>query len=218
MGEVIETISQAANSFYNYFLSLLPERAQSFISLFFLILIIFLYAVFIWKFYRFISKKNIISLDLRQYNKSQHPVLSKMWNSLLYVLEYIIILPFLIFFWFGVFTLFLIFLTEDLPIQSILIISATIVGAVRMASYYKEDISKEIAKLLPFTLLAVSMTKAGFFNFQRIITNIAQLPAFFNNILNYLIFIIILEIILRAFDLLFFVIGINDEDISEEKN
>ncbi len=211
MAEVISSISTALTSMYDYLVALLPGRAQNFIGLFLLVLLIFIYAVFIWKFYRFVSKKDILSLDLRQYNRSEHPVLSKIWNSLLYILEYIIILPFLIFFWFGVFTLFLIFLTEDIPTPTILILSATVIGAIRMASYYKEEISKEIAKLLPFTLLAVSMTKAGFFDFQRVISHLTELPAFFSNILTYLIFIILLEILLRAFDLLFTILGINNE-------
>jgi hypothetical protein len=218
MGNGLVLISQNLIDMYNYIVSSLPERVQNFISLFLLVLIIFVYAIFVWKFYRFISKKNIISLDLRQYNRSKHPFLSKIWNYLLYILEYIIILPFFIFFWFGIFTIFLLFLTEDLPINTILLISAMVIGSIRMASYYKEDISKEIAKLLPFTLLAVSMTKSGFFDFQRILAQINQLPSFFNNILDYLIFIVILEIILRIFDILFSKLGINDEEeiIKEE--
>lgn len=215
MAEEVELIGQATTNIYTHLLSFIPEGAQNFISIFLLVLVILIYSIFVWKFHKSVSKKNVFSLDLHQYNKSEHPFLSKIWGYLLFVLEYIIILPITIFFWFGIFTIFLLFLSEDIPVQTILLISAIIVGAVRMASYYKEELSKEIAKLIPFTLLAVSMTKAGFFDFQRIISNISQLPAFFNNILNYLVFIIILEIILRAFDVLFSRLGINEEETEE---
>jgi hypothetical protein len=212
MAEGVELVGQTANEIYNHLISFLPEGVQNFISFFLLVIVIVIYSVFIWKFYKFVSKKNIFSLDLHQYNKSEHPLLARILGTFLYILEYIIILPIFIFFWFGIFAIFLTFLTEDLSVQSILLISAVVVGAVRMVSYYKEDLAKEIAKLLPFTLLAVSMTRADFFDFQRVLSNITQLPSFFGNILNYLIFIIILEIILRSFDLLFSRLEINEDE------
>ena len=136
---------------YNLFVASLPQWAQHFISFFLLALLILIYAVFIWKFYRWIATKNLLELNLNKYNKSQNPALAKMFAGLFYLLEYIIILPFLIFFWFLIFTLFLLVLTENLPVNSLLIISATIIAAIRMTAYYNEDLSKDLAKLVPFT-------------------------------------------------------------------
>lgn len=217
MTEVATAISNFLSDFYNYFLSLLPMWAQNFIGLFFLVLIIVVYSIFIWKFYRFISKKNIIELNLKQYNRSEHPFLSKISGFGLYVIEYIIFMPILIFITFGLFTIFIILLTEEIPTQTLLILSATIIGAIRMTAYYKEEVSMEIAKLLPFTLLAVSMTKTGFFNVGRIINQFAQLPQFFNSIINYLLFIIILEILLRFFEFIFSLFGLTDIEEELEK-
>ncbi len=217
MAEVTEVISNTVNAFYKYFLSLLPAWAQNFIGLFLLVLLIVIYAIFIWKFYRFISRKNIITLNLKELNKSRNPILSKSIGLFLYIAEYILILPFLIFFWFSIFAIFLIFLTENLSVSAILILSATIIGAIRMTSYYNEDVSRELAKFLPLTLLAVSMTKPDFFNFERILGQIAQLPQFFSNIMTYLIFIVLIEIILRFFEFLFGLFGLTnlEEELSE---
>jgi len=129
-------------------------------------------------------------------------------------------LPFLIFFWFGIFTLFLIFLTEGLDVQTILVISAVIIGAIRMTAYYKEDVSKEVSKLLPFTLLAVSMTKSNFFNFESILGKVSEIPEFYHYIIYYLAFIIVLEIVLRAFDMIISLfhleeVAINDAELDE---
>ena len=85
---------------YNGFLSLLSPFFQTFFNLFFLALMIFLYATFVWKLHRFISKKNILDLDLNRYNTAEHPTNAKVVAGALYFLEYAIILPFLIFFWF----------------------------------------------------------------------------------------------------------------------
>lgn len=210
MAEVTNALGNLLDSFYKYFISILPEGIRNFIGLFLLVVVVVVYSIFIWKLHKFISKKNIFSLDLHQYNKAEHPILSKIFAIGYYVLEYVIILPLLIFFWFAVFAIFLILLTKDLPVQTILILSATIIGAIRMTAYYNENLSREIAKLFPLTLLAVAMTESGFFNFERVISQISQLPSFFNNILIYLIFIAIIEIILRFFSFIISLFGLAD--------
>ncbi|MCK5177829.1 MAG: hypothetical protein KAQ92_08955, partial [Candidatus Aenigmarchaeota archaeon] len=35
------------------------------------------YAIFIFKFYRFLARKDIIPLNLNQYNRAEHPLLIK---------------------------------------------------------------------------------------------------------------------------------------------
>jgi hypothetical protein len=216
----VGSIGSIIIGFYQSFLETLPSWLQIFINLFLLVLVVVLYAIFVWKFYRFISRKNILELNLNQYNKFEKQSAIKIMAGIFYFLEYIVILPFLIFFWFSIFVIFLILLTEGLDTQTILVISAVIIGAVRMTAYYKEDVSKEVAKLLPYTLLAVSMTKANFFNFERILGNITQLPSFYHNIIYYLAFIIILEIVLRAFDMIISlfhleIVQVNEAELDE---
>lgn len=214
----METISKGLIEGYKFLLATLPSWAQGFVNLFLIVLLIFAYSVFIWKFYKFIATKNILGLNLNKYNKSQHPFVTKLFAGGLYFIEYIIILPFIIFFWYTIFSIFLILLTENLPVSAILIISAAIISSVRMASYYKEDLAKDLAKLIPFTLLAVSIVNWGVFNFERILESLQQIPAFFNNIVTYLIFIILLEIILRSFDFMFSLFGIEEETVGEEES
>lgn len=209
-----ENVSTWMNQSYNLLISSLPSFMQNFINLFLIVALIFIYAIFIWKFYRFISTKNILGLNLNQYNKSSFPFLTKLIAGGFYFLEYIIILPFLIFFWFTIFSLFLIFLTEDLSINAILILSAVIIASIRMTSYipeYGEALAKDLAKLLPFTLLAVSLLSPEFFNFERILGNLVQIPEFFSQITGYLLFIITIEIILRFFDFIFSLFGVEEE-------
>jgi len=200
---------------YHGFLANLPLWAQNFIELFLLVILVVAYTIFIWKLYRFISRKNFFRLNLNKYNKSEHVFIEKIIAGFFYILEYIIILPFLIFFWFAVFTLFLMLLTNDMEISSILVIAAVVIAAVRMTAYYKEDLSKELAKLLPFTLLAIAMLTPGFFDLGRILQNISKIPTFFGEIVIYIVFIISLEIILRFFDFIFSLFGLAEE--GEEK-
>ncbi len=217
---VIETFTTTIGNSYNAFLTSLPTWAQSFMNLFLLIVLVFIYAVFIWKFYKFIATKNIFGLDLNKYNKTDNPTLTKLLAGGFYFLEYLVILPFVVFFGFAIFTIFLLFLTENLEVSALLTISAVIIAVIRMACYYKEDLAKDLAKLLPFTLLAISLVNPNFLDFNRILGNIAQLPSFFNQIIIYLAFIVLLEIVLRFFDFIFSLFGIeepNSESQDAEK-
>lgn len=202
---------------YNILVQGMPDWAQNFVGLFFLIVLVFLYSLMVWKFYRFIATKNLLHLNLSQYNRSEHPVLTKLVAAGFYLLEYIIIVPFLVFFWYAAFTLFLIFLTDSLEIQALLIISATIIGAIRMTSYYNQNLSKEVAKLLPFTLLAVAILDyTKIFNANRIFTQLSAIPDFFGSIAIYFLFILLLEIVLRFFDFLFIALGFEQEQPEKE--
>jgi len=200
---------------YNGFLSNMPAGTRSFINLFLLVILIVAYSIIFWKFYRFIATKNIFGLNLNKYNKSNHRTIEKILAGLLYLVEYIIIIPFLIFFWFAILTFFLLLLTVNIEISTILVISALVISAIRMTSYYKEDLSKELAKLLPFNLLAIAMLTPGFFNLERILENFSLLSGFFDKVIVYLIFMIILEIVLRFFDFIFSLFGLEEE--GEEK-
>ena len=70
MVEVAGNFTASIIEVYDTFIVSLPEWAQIFVNLFFLIVLIFLYAFFVWKFYRFIATKNIFGFDLNKYNKT----------------------------------------------------------------------------------------------------------------------------------------------------
>lgn len=200
------------NKNYQDFLLYLPEGLRIFVNLFLVVLLIVIYSIFVWKFHRFIAHKNILELNLNQYNRSRHPTLFKFLAAMLFFIEYILILPVLIFIWFIVFSIFLIVLSENTSISSILLIAAAIVASIRMASYYKHELALEIAKLIPLVLLATFLLNAKFFPIERIINHLTNLTMVFNQVIYYLLFIIFLEIILRFFDFLFSLIGFNDDE------
>ena len=208
---------------YAALIELLPTSVQKFVAFFIIALGIVIYSIFVWKFYRSIAKKNLIGLNLNKYNKSKHPTMTKLVAGALYLAEYALILPILIFIWFTVFTMLLIFITENLTIQTLLIISGTVIAAIRMTCYYNEDLAKDIAKLIPFTLLATSLLNPQFFSVGRVFGLFAEIPSLFGEIGIYLFFIILLEVVLRAFDFLFALFQIEepikkkDSDDEDEK-
>jgi len=151
----------------------------------------------------------LLELNLNQYNNSEHPFLKKFFEVLLFIAEYIIILPVVVFFWFFVISIILLLLAKEHSISNILLISATMVGAIRISAYYNEDLSKDLAKLFPLTVLAVAFLTPNFFDLNDTISKISEIPNLFTNIIFYLIAIVILEFVLRIF---FLIIPNQDEE------
>ena len=197
---------------YMYITSLLPSPIQKFVNFLFIVIIVVVFSIFIWKFYQSISTKNIIELDLNQYNQSKYPGFAKTLAFLFYVLEYIVIFPLLIFAWFSIFTIFLILLTENYPINTLLILSATVIAAIRFTAYYRKKLSEDLAKLIPFTLLSVSLLNPSFFSIERVFNQFQQLSVAFGDAFIYLGFIVGMELILRTMDSFFSYFGIGDDE------
>jgi len=206
----------------NEFYSSLSPMLQSFVTLFTLVVMILLYSTFIWKLRTFISKKNIFDFDLNKYNQSKNPALIKLIASAFYLLEYILIVPFIVFFWFGVFTFFLIFLVKEaIGINTILIISAVAVASIRICSYiprYGEDLAAELAKILPFTFLGIAVFEPDMLIglTSRVSLRISQLPLFFTGTMSYLAFIVVLEVILRFFEFTLNIAGVYEPEAQEQ--
>ena len=218
---VFQDIGLAIQANYTSLLSSLPSWAQQFINLFLLVLLVLIFSVFVWKFHKFISRKNIFNLNLNKYNTSKHPVISKFLAIILYFIEYIFILPIMIFFWLAIFSVFLILMADNIATKNLIIISSTVIVAIRFLSYmpgYGRNLAQEIAKLLPFNLMAFAMIKEDFFDFERILGQISEIPAFFSQITMYLLFVIGLEIVLRFFDFLLGLLGMKVEEETKEKD
>jgi len=181
-----------------------------------LILSISVYSVFIWYFYRFIAKRDILKLDLNKYNQFKFGFLLKFFAVIFYIIEFIVIIPLLVIFWFAIFSLLLLLLAKEQPPSSIVLIAISVVGAIRLTSYFNEDLSKDLAKMIPFTLLAIAIITPGFFDFSLTMQKIYEVPLLLNNILIYGVFIIILESLLRLGNLVHSLIS-PSEEISEYK-
>jgi len=106
----------------------------------------------------------------------------------------------------------MIFITQDLPLLTVLLISTIMISVIRMTVYYKEDLAKDIAKLFPLALLVIFLTEFGNFHFISIVSNLSLIPDFFSDIWVYLIFILAIEVILRFIDLIFKISGIEGDD------
>ena len=147
-------VGDGVGGFFDMLYNIFPDKYALVITLVFFTAVIALYAIFVYYFYRFLGKKNIIELNLNKYNQSENSFFIKFFAFLFYVLEYLIILPVLTLIWFAVFSSFLLLLSKSFDIATVLTISAALIASVRVTSYISQNLSRDLAKMLPFTLLA----------------------------------------------------------------
>lgn len=157
---------------------------------------IVIYSIFVFSLYSLISKRDILKLNLKQYNTTKHPGWKKTNDILLYILEYIIVLPFIVFLWFSAFSLLLATLTQAINFETILIVTIALIGAIRIAAYYNESLAEEMAKLVPFTILGILLVDITTFSGFSLTESFNQIPLLLPQIIYYFVGIVILEIIL----------------------
>jgi hypothetical protein len=154
-------------------------------AIFYLVISIAIYAIVIWHFYRFIARRDCFKISPRRHKKT------------IGFLKYTFAFPFVAFLFFAGFSLLLLFLTKNLSIDQVLSTSFAIIVAIRITAYYNEDLSKDVAKMLPFALLGLFLVDPSYFNWGTINTRISELPEFFTLMAQYILFIVLIEWILR---------------------
>ncbi|MFH1500422.1 MAG: hypothetical protein ABIE22_00570 [archaeon] len=190
-------LKEVLDSIQGVELRVLPSDYQLVVTLALYAILIAIYSIFIFKFYKFLGRRDILRLNLKQYNTTTHPGLKKFLVSIFFIIEYIIILPVVVIFWFIVLAIFLLLLSESQAVDQVVLIAAAIVAAIRLTAYFSEDLSKDLAKIFPFTVLAIFLLNPDFFVLSDVIGKIWDIPLLFRNVVVYMVFIIALEAVLR---------------------
>jgi hypothetical protein len=157
------------------------------------------YAIIVYNLYKLVATRDIFKLNLRKYNTAENPSINKFFAILLYTVEYILFFPLFLMLWFIIFSAIFIALSNMNDIGSILIISMSMISAIRIASYYKQDLARDIAKLIPFALLAVFLIDgASAFSWEQSWYLIISISSMLDTLIYYFIFVFILELTLRV--------------------
>lgn len=153
-----------------------------------------LYAIFVWHFHRFIGRRDVFSWDTEKFERSGG--LGKFAHGFAYFVKYLIAYPVIVFIWFGVFATFLFVLGNNIDIPRALMVSFAMVTGIRVCSYYKEELAIELAKLLPFALLATYLVLPSAFDIgaaQRVMS----LGTFVFDLLGFMVFSVFAEWVIR---------------------
>lgn len=147
------------------------------------------YSLFIFKFYRFISRRDLFKIN----RERAHSKLGK----LAYALQYIFLFPMVAFLWFLVISVLLSVLSTVLTIGNIFMISMALLATIRITAYADQGLSEDIAKMVPFALLGVFLLDITTSSTSAIFNVVDQLPSTKLTLIYYFVFIFAIEMLLK---------------------
>jgi len=153
--------------------------------LFSIIIMIAIYSIAVYHFYRYIARRDVFKKSKRKHSKA------------IGFLKYFFFFPFVAILFFMGFSLIFIFLTESYTVLDILYVAFAIIVAIRITAYYTEDLSKDVAKMLPFAILGIFLIDSSYFSIETINARINTIPENINAIFQFVMLIILVEWILR---------------------
>ena len=184
--------------FVSRIIDTIPQEQKIFVTLVTITALLALYCIFIWKYYTVLSNREIIKLNLKEFNRSRHPLTEKIVALFLYILEYLIVLPFLVIFWFAILSAFAIVLSKSQDARQILLITAAIITSTRIIAYIDERLAEDVAKVLPLTLIAIFILESKLVDYRSVLLKLYSLPTLIDHIFIFLVFIFAVEFFLRT--------------------
>jgi hypothetical protein len=164
-------------------------------SLAILVAAMVVYSVLIFNYYRFLARRDIVTFNVERYKDTGDKAITGFLNFLLTAVLY----PFILCIWFVLLALILGFLGKNQSSETILLASIALISAVRVTAYYSEDLSRDLAKMLPFTLLGIFIVDQTYFNVQSSLDLIKSLPDNWHLMVYYFAFIFAIELVLRTY-------------------
>ncbi|MBI4043826.1 MAG: hypothetical protein HY393_03395 [Candidatus Diapherotrites archaeon] len=155
------------------------------------------YAIIIWQYYHLVAKRDLFRFK-RKEGRGFEVLISNLFGEFVFLLEYLIVFPLITFVFFSVFAVMLFFLAKEQPLESILLISITVIAATRITAYYNEALAQDVAKLIPLVMLGVFILEPNFFSVSLVQSRIEEVPLFLNRIAGFLLFTLALEVALKV--------------------
>ena len=149
-----------------------------------------IYALFVWYFYRYISKRDLFPKFFYILEKEEKSTKTKL---VIFAGIYIFSFPIIIFLWFTVLAFFVYMIAEEMPMYLAIFVSMSIIAVVRILAYYREEAAKEIAKMIPYAILAFFLTSAAVYQDPHFFTekDIGSIPSQFVESLEGIVFAVI---------------------------
>ena len=181
---------------------------------------IVIYSAFVFKFYRFLAKKDLIDADFSQYSDGFTGFMKRLIDGLLLIVQNILFAPFLISFWVLILAVILTLLSGGDDLYWNVLVATSVVGSVRVISYFSEDLARDVAKMLPFAVLGVFLVDSGSFNWNAVSILWGQLDEFAISFASSMVLVVLLETALRILSTLKDIISppeiaIADENLSQ---
>ena len=120
-----------------------------------IIIAIVMYSGLVFRFYRLLARRTMISIDTTTDKEGFIGWLSRQNKRLIFIILYVVLTPTLIGFWALVLSAILVILNGGQQLSSVAELAVAVVGAIRITSYFSENLAQDLSKMLPFAVLGV---------------------------------------------------------------
>jgi hypothetical protein len=157
-----------------------------------------IYAIIVGSLYVKLSKKVLYELRLHDRLGRPKGTGSSILSAVSFALHYLVVFPLISFVWLLVISFSLYLLSRTLTLDAIFVIAISLIAAIRVCAYYREDIAVDVAKLLPLVLLGLVIVEPSTFTPALLRARLEALLSSFPSSLPFLGFVVGLEFFLRA--------------------
>ncbi len=167
---------------------------KQFLNLFLSSVVLFFASLLAWYvYYKQLARRDLFEIPKLNLKSKFVNVLDR----IIYFLKYLFIFPVYSFIWFLIFSFLLFVLSKSRPIEDILFLGIIVVAATRIGAYVSEKLAEDMAKLLPLTLIAIFLISPETVTIKTTASSFPILLQQIPRAAKYLLFIIVLEWILR---------------------
>lgn len=173
---------------WNVFLPLLKQFGL-------IVLGLTVYCVFVFSFYRRVSRTLIFEFKPVGEKKGFRAFLV----HASYVAKYLFLGPLYLFVWASLLALLIFLMADSLAVLQCLYVSLGLLATIRITSYYNQDLSVDVAKIMPFSLLAVVLIDINKIRFDIFIEKLKEVPTIWQTAVMMFAVIVFLELLLRMY-------------------
>ena len=168
---------------------------RQYLNLLYSTIILFLASWLAWYvYYKQLARKDLFEIpELNLGTKFK-----KIMDRVNYFLKYLFVFPVYSFIWFLIFSFLLFVLSKSRPVEDVLFLGIIVVAATRIGAYVSEKLAEDMAKLLPLTLIAIFLMDPKTVTMETITSSFNIILLQFPRVAKYLLFIIVLEWLLRV--------------------
>ena len=162
-------------------------------------LVLAAYTMTVFYFCRFISRRDVIRfqyLGLRNL-LGRNTILKVLLFSWVWGLRYVVMFPLVAYSWFIMLTVMLAILYNSREPAQLILISMSVITAVRVTAYLDEDLSRDIARILPFALLGLFIASFNDIEIGATVRLLRESVQEWERLLYYWVYVILQELVLR---------------------
>ena len=157
------------------------------------------YTMTVFYFCRFISKRDVIRFQYAGLRNmvGRNTALRALLFSWIWGVRYGVLFPLVAYGWFIMLTVMLAILYNSREPAQLILISMSVITAVRVTAYLDEDLSRDIARILPFALLGLFIASFNDIEVGATFRLLRESVQEWERLLYYWIYVILQELVLR---------------------